>query len=578
MCIRITDLRRATFAAVCLGLLGCQPDGSDTKPADTVLSGGKIYTLDADEPWVEAIALEDGLIAFLGSSDGASELIGPDTRVVELDGRMVMPGIIDGHVHPLRGAVKELYHCSFPFTAAPEEVQNTVARCLVEQQEASWIVGGQWDSGFFERFELESPKRFLDQIAPDKPVLLKDDSLHNAWVNTKALEAAGITVATPDPEGGRILRDADGAPNGVLLETAAKMMNRFVPEYTTAQQVAAAQEFSRIANAYGITGAKAASTYEHEIAALHAADKAGQLNVHVAVSMRTVDGARSQPLDLDVLETKRRKYASAHVHTDFVKIFLDGVPTPARTAAMLAPYTPDPKTGERTDGGPLLVPIKPLAQDLAELDKRGFTVKMHAAGDRSVRVALDAIQATREANGDSGLRHELAHAGYVDSADIPRFGELNAVADLSPVIWYPSPIIDAVISAVGEERGPKYWPVRDFIDAGAPLLAGSDWPAAVPDANPWTGIEALISRRDPSGAAPAALWPEQAITLEEALAIYTMSGARALRMENQIGSLEVGKSADLIVLDRNLFEVPVQDIGGTRVDMTFFEGRLVHER
>jgi len=556
----------------------CNQRQPATEPADLVLKNGAIYTVTSDQEWVEAIALRDGLIVYLGTDSGADVFVGPDTGVIELQGRMVMPGIVDGHMHPLRGAVKELYHCNFPFTAKPKGVRDAVARCVAEQQEAEWIVGGQWDSGFFERFDIESPRQFLDQVSPDKPVLLKDDSLHNVWVNSKALQAAGITADTLDPEGGKILRDDDREPNGVLLEAAAKIMNEYVPEYTPEQQVAAAQEFCRIANAYGITGAKAASTYEKEIAALHTADKEGQLSVHVAVSMRTVDGARSGPLDYDALEAKRKKYASSHVHTNFVKIFLDGVPTPARTAAMLAPYTPDPRTGERTDGGPLLVPISALAQDLTELDSRGFTVKMHAAGDRSVRIALDAIQAAREANGDSGLRHELAHAGYVDPVDIPRFAELNAVADLSPVIWHPSPIIAAVVSAVGEERGRKYWPVRDFIHAGVSLLAGSDWPAAVPDANPWTGIEALVSRKDPRGTTPGALWPEQSITLEEALAIYTVGGARALRMEDRIGSLEIGKSGDLIVLDRNLFEVPVEDISDTRVEMTFFEGRLVQQR
>jgi predicted amidohydrolase YtcJ len=194
-----------------------------------------------------------------------------------------------------------------------------------------------------------------------------------------------------------------------------------------------------------------------------------------------------------------------------------------------------------------------------------------------VRVALDAIEQARNANGDFDKRHELSHAGYVHADDLPRFAELNAVADFSPVIWHPSPIIDAVISAVGE-RGKQYWPVRDLLDAGAPVLAGSDWPSAVPDANPWVGIEAFVTRADPRGDAPETLWPEQAITLEEAISIYTIYGARAMRLEDRIGSIEVGKLANLIVLERNVFEIPISDVGETVVDKTFFRGELVHDR
>ena len=204
-------------------------------------------------------------------------------------------------------------------------------------------------------------------------------------------------------------------------------------------------------------------------------------------------------------------------------------------------------------------------------------MKIHTAGDRSVRIGLDAIEATRGALGNMDKRHELAHAGYIDPMDLPRFSELNAVADLCPVIWHPSPIMDAVFAAVGEERGERYWPVRDLIDSGAPILAGSDWPSAVPDANPWTGIEAFVSRRHPRDLAEGALWPEQAITLEEAVEIYTLRGARAMQMADKIGSIEVGKLADLIVLDQNIFEVPIEKVADTRVLQTWFEGRLVNE-
>ena len=224
----------------------------------------------------------------------------------------------------------------------------------------------------------------------------------------------------------------------------------------------------------------------------------------MATSIRTPYGHRTEPLDYDEIDRIRDTYASEHVHTGFVKIFLDGVPTPARTAAMLDPYLPDEAHGDDFTGGDLHVGLETLASDLVELDQRGYTVKMHAAGDRSVQVGLNAIEVARKSLGNSEKRHELAHAGYIHPDDISRFAELNAVADLCPILWHPSPIIDAVISAVGKERGEQYWPTRDLLDANAPILAGSDWPSAVPDANPWPGVEAFVTRRDPRGDAEGA--------------------------------------------------------------------------
>jgi predicted amidohydrolase YtcJ len=192
-------------------------------------------------------------------------------------------------------------------------------------------------------------------------------------------------------------------------------------------------------------------------------------------------------------------------------------------------------------------------------------------------VGLNAIEVARKSLGNSEKRHELAHAGYIHPDDIPRFAELNAVADLCPIIWHPSPIIDAVVSAVGKERGEKYWPTRDLLDANAPILAGSDWPSAVPDANPWPGVEAFVTRRDPRGDAEGALWPEQAISLEEAIEIYTIHGAHAMKMEDRIGSIEAGKLADFIVLERNIFEIPIDEVADTKINQTWFEGKLVYE-
>jgi predicted amidohydrolase YtcJ len=241
---------------------------------------------------------------------------------------------------------------------------------------------------------------------------------------------------------------------------------------------------------------------------------------------------------------------------------------------MLADYLPE-QTGGPAHRGRLLLDVEALNGIVTELDRLGFGIVIHVAGDRAVRVALDAIAQARERNGAGGPRHQLAHAGFIDPQDLPRFAALDVTADQSPYLWYPSPIIDSIIGALGE-RGRHYWPVKSLLDAGAHVVAGSDWPAVLPDMNPWIGIEALVSRAHPRAQYPGSFWPEQAVSLEQALRIMTLNGAVALALEKITGSIEAGKSADLIILKHNLFEIPVAEVSETQVHTTYFEGRVVY--
>jgi predicted amidohydrolase YtcJ len=548
--------------------------GSPTEAADLLLLNGKVYTVDPEQAWAEAVAVRGGKILAVGSSAQMSAYSGADTEIIDLAGKLLMPGMIDAHVHPAWGGVKDLFQCNFPFSALPEDIAATIAGCVKNQPESEWIIGGQWTSNFFVDHNLGSPAKWLDKVSGDKAVILTDDSGHNHWANSRALALLGIDANTADPAGGKILRDSNtGEANGVL-EEASDLIKQATPEWTLQQYTAGAAYSVEQANEFGITGMKDASASAVEVEAFYALDEQRKLTMYVAVSLLAETKGALTVLDFDEFVRQREKYQSLHLHTNFVKIFLDGVPTESRSAAMLAPYIPK-HAGDEPNYGVMHLQPSDLAAAVARLDELGFTVKIHAAGDRSVRAGLDAIEHARKSNGPSGLRHELAHGGYIDPSDIPRFAALNAVADFSPHIWFPSLIMDSAIGVLGE-RGQYYWPTRDLIDSKARLLIGSDWPSAVPDMNPWRGLEALVTRRDPVGDHPGALWPEQAVSLEEAIELFTMGGANALKLEAVTGSITVGKSADFIVLQNSLFDIPSSQISDTRVTMTFFEGELVY--
>ncbi|SVB42212.1 uncharacterized protein METZ01_LOCUS195066, partial [marine metagenome] len=284
----------------------------------------------------------------------------------------------------------------------------------------------------------------------------------------------------------------------------------------------------------------------------------------------------------DTLEQERQNlllrdnYRGKNVNTDFIKIMLDGIP-PTRTAAMLEPYVPDALHGDKFTGKLIHTPEQ-LRLDLIELDALGLTVKIHATGDRSLRVALDAFEAARKVNGDSGLRHEVSHAELIHADDLPRFHQLNVTAEMSPILWYPSPVTAAMEKVIGSDRVSRFFPARSLSDSGALVVYGSDWPSVVPDPSPWPGIEAMVSRKDPYSNSGAELGLEEAVDLATAIRIFTRNGSVAAKSVEQTGTIEVGKQADFIVLDQNLFDIPVERISDVKVLKTLVDGLVVYQQ
>ena len=409
--------------------LACSPAGSGG--ADLILTNGRIYTLDAAQPWAEAVAIVDGAFTFVGSTAEALERRGPNTEVRDLGGRMAMPGIYDAHVHPVLGGTEVLLQCLFPPTAGPAEIEETLSACVTADPGAAWIEGGRWTSNFFVEHDIGSPREWLDRVSGEVAISLADDTGHNRWVNSKALELAGIDVGAVVEGGEVVLDEATGEPNGLLLEAAMYPVFQAIPRKTAEQVLRAARESIRTANRFGIVGIKEAGDEGTGVTAYKALADEGALTVHMAASIAIPLVEGTLDLDVDALERLREENRAPNLDTDHVKIFLDGVPSVARTAAMLDDYEPEEPAGT-THNGELLAPPEALNAWLQELDALGVTVNVHTAGDRAVRVGLDAIEFARERNGDSGRMHQLAHAGFVAIEDVPRFAQLGAVADMSP--------------------------------------------------------------------------------------------------------------------------------------------------
>jgi len=541
--------------------------------ADSVLLNGRIYTLDDSQPWASAVAIRDGRFVAVGDRSSVSSLVGPQTRVIDLGGRMAMPGIHDLHIHPLNGALTALYACNFPPDSSIEHILSRVKSCADQQPTGGWIRGGYFDTAFLERLPSNSREK-LDAVTPNHKVILRSAGGHAAWVNSAALQASGIDRNTKDPGVGFISRDpTTDEPTGLLFETAVSLVESRIPEYTPEQVVTALAALVRDLNRQGVTSIKDASVPANNLRVYLAAQQQGLLTLRVAtaLALRTEIGSiEDQVRAID----SRGQFRTSLINPDFVKIFVDGS-AGARKAAFLEPYVNDPQRRSNYRGE-FLVPREKLKEYLIRLDKAGVSVKMHCGGDAARRAALDAIQAARLANGDSGIPHEIAHPALLHPDDIPRFAALNAVADLTPVAWFPNSIIEQLTLSLGESRGRRLWQIRSLVEAGATAVYGSDWPTPGPNTNPWRAMEAMLTRRNPDTAPGEAYTADQAVDLPAAIRIFTRNGAYAMRHDDRVGSISVGKMADMIVLEQSLFDVDPESIDSTRVLLTIFNGKEVH--
>ncbi|WP_406632590.1 amidohydrolase [Amycolatopsis sp. WGS_07] len=550
-------------------------DENLAKAPDLIAIRAAVFTGDAAGTSAEAFAVVDGKFSAVGSSEEIARLAGPKTVVLDAGGKMLMPGICDVHLHLGLGGAAEAWDLRIPPDYGPEEVCETIRARAAESAPGEWIVGGFVGSVTMAKLANVEALAKLDEAAGGRPVLLRDDTQHNRWVNSAALQAMGVEDSSPDPEGGTYVRDEAGRLTGILWEQASRVAEEAFAasiENPDARHRVTYETAAKLCNQYGVTTACEAATMEPALRTLSAMDAEGSLTLRVVASTVARPLLAEPGITGKELLAVSEQFGSELLHVGFVKVFLDGVPM-TRTAAMLDPYLPHGCHGE--SAGECLYDLAALVDELEEAVSAGRGVKIHAAGDASTRMALDAIAVMRERHGPAPRFH-IAHNLFVAPADVRRFGELGIVADASPYLWYPGIIQDSLSACVPARTIENSWPLKDLLDSGANVSAGSDWPVALPAPHPWTGIETMVTREAPGGSAET-VNPAQRLTLHEALVSFTRRPAEALGLGAEVGSIEVGKSADFLVLSQNLFEIEVRRIHETDVLATYLRGKQVYD-
>lgn len=536
-------------------------------PADVILVNADIRTMDPAVPRATALAVRDGRICALDTTGDLSALHGDATRIVDVEGRPVLPGFQDTHIH-LQDSGRE-YALSVRFDEAEllAEIQDTLRDFAARHPEHEWIRGGGWNAGIFGEHNLD--RRVLDAAVPDRPVFLRDSNGHSAVINSRACDLLGLDAATPDPVNGRFVRAPDGTPSGMLHEDAldwARARMPTTPDRDFAEGVRWAQ---RQCNAHGITGVLDASVAERHQRVYRALDSAGELTLRVCATAKvlpeeTTAGALAR------IEALRRDYCSPTFRIHSAKFFVDGI-IENRTAAMIEDYS-----DELGGNAALMFDEAHLRELFIAFDAARFQIHVHVIGDRAARAAFDALAAAREANGAWPSLHQLAHLQCIDPADIPRFGELGVVANMQPLWARNEPsVTDIAVPMVGPRRARWIYAFKSMIEAGAPYALSSDW--GVSTLNPFQIIQTAICRQAPHrGRDHPPFFPEERLDLAAAVRGYTVNAAAAAWRGQDTGSLSPGKLADLIVLDRDIFAIDPYEIGETKVLLTLLGGREVY--
>jgi predicted amidohydrolase YtcJ len=594
-------LAGALLAAQLLGAPAARSGDTTTArgpvPADAVYRNGFIYTVDPHDSVQQALAVRDGRIVYVGSDVGVAPSIGPHTAVVDLHGRVLMPGLVDGHMHPLQGGAS-LLKCNLDYAQLRiAEIQARIQRCLDEtrsREPDGWLEVVNWFQEGMLPAGTTATRATLDALSTQRPILVVSSFGHTALVNSRAIRLAGVDASTKDPLGGRIGRDASGAPSGILEDAAQELASKLLPAPTPAEDVNAALAALDALRAQGITTFLDAMAVPPALAAFASAEQRGKLTAraHFAVLITPPEG-RDPKSAVATASALAHRYdqgpieARPKLTVRNVKLFLDGViAAPALTGAMLEPYFAPQGPGAdapwapgKNRGPDVYFPPDVLRTLLIAAAGAGLEPHMHADGDRAVHEGLDGIKALREQFPGRDIRAAIAHDEIVDPRDFARYGQLNVIPVLSFQWEKPAPdTIEGARNYMGAARFKYMEPAGYLVAAGARIAYGSDWP--VDPLDEWFALKVGVTRANsPSAGAKYAgrLSEDTGLTRAQALRAITMNSSYELHEDQFTGSIEPGKLADFIVLDRNVLKIPAEEIAQVKVLQTVVGGRVVYE-
>jgi hypothetical protein len=544
-----------------------EANASESAVAKTILTNGRIYTLNPRQPWAEAVAVSGDKILAVGSAKDISSYRDPSTKVIDLGGRLVLPGFTDCHIHFMDGSLG-LTQVILNGATTVAEIQKRVKEYAAAHPNETWITGMGWTYPTFGPTALPD-KKVLDDVVSDRPIYLVAFDGHSSWANSKALTMAGIKRETPDPPNGKIVRDNNGDATGALQESAGDLVAKFLPKPSRDERISALRLGMHEANKVGLVRVHSAGQDFEWLDLYDELRRKGELTVRFYIAY-FLDPPDLTGDAINKIEQARRTYKDEWISAGVVKTMLDGV-VEAHTAAMLTPYSDDP-----TQIGKLFWEPLKYKQAITELDRRGLQIFTHAIGDRAVRLALDAYEEAKETNHTSGARPRIEHIETISAQDIPRFGKISVVASFQPLHAYPDDdTLKIWARNVGPERAQRAWVWHSIESTGGLLAFGSDWPVVT--LNPWPGVQNALTRQTTEGDPPDGFVPKERISLEDTIKAYTLNAALAGRREKTEGSLEPGKLADLIVLSQDLFKIAPTEIVKTEVLLTLVGGKIVYQ-
>ena len=540
------------------------PTPAQEKRADLVVRNAAIYTVNATRSWAQALAVKEGRIVFVGGDRDAAGWIGPDTKVVDVGGRLILPGFHDTHVHLALAAGRRQW-CDLGYPKTLAATRDAIADCARKAAGRPWVLMTNPNTAVFP--STGPGLEFLDSAVSDRPMVI--NALHSSFANSAALRFAAISAVTPDPPKGLIVRDGAGQPTGTLRENAQDLLYKHVPKPTKDELAAYFREILSDLTAHGIVSVQELSGQGRSELYAEALAK-GWLTTRIRHGQMLLGGAEAPPLESGsklFVETARR-YRDRWLNAGSVKVFVDG-DLGDHTAALSQPYSDADGRGQR--GEPVWTQEE-LNAWATKLDSAGIQLHFHAMGDRAVHMALNAVEQAQQINGRRDARHQITHLHLISPADLPRFRKLGVVANVQPYfaenIEYNTVL---ALKLLGPERHRWMFRFRDLLESGAMLAVSTDGPVASP-LSPFISIQAALTRSEPGSTSPP-FYPEQRLTLPEVIAAYTIGGAYANFLDNESGSLEEGKWADFVLLDRNLFEVEKDEIRDTHILWTIIEGR-----